>query len=113
MWTVKGNAGGEEGIYDEQEVDQRLRAVFGRIDAIRRRIDEALENDDMHRRKRAMQELPLPRNFPQPQVMGQSPVPVWIRWVREENKRILAEIEDEMKRTQDPDDPFDGTASGV
>ena len=60
----------EEGIYDEHEVHQRLRAVFGRVDAIRRWIDNALENDDMHRRKRSMCVLPLPRNFPQPQSMG-------------------------------------------
>ena len=40
-----------EGIYDEGDVQQRLRAVFGRLDTIRRRIDEALENDDRHRRR--------------------------------------------------------------
>ena len=39
-----------EGIYDEDEVQQRLCVVFGRVDAIRRRIDETLENNDMHRR---------------------------------------------------------------
>ena len=41
----------KEGIYDEVEVQQRLCAVFRRVDAIRRRIDDALENDDMHRRR--------------------------------------------------------------
>ena len=41
----------KEGIYDEVEVQQRLCAVLGRVDAIRRRIDDALENDDMHRRR--------------------------------------------------------------
>ena len=80
---------------------------------VRRRIDEALEIDDMYRRRRTMRELQLPRNFPQPQTMGQSTVSVWIRWMREENERILDEIEEEMKRRQDPDDPFDGTASGI
>ena len=58
-----------EGIYDEGEVQQRLHAVFGRVDTIRRRIDEALENDDMHRRRRDMHVLPLPKNFPEPQSM--------------------------------------------
>ena len=33
----------KEGIYDEVEVQQRLCAVFGRVDAIRRRIDDALQ----------------------------------------------------------------------
>ena len=40
-----------KGIYEESEAQQRLRAVFGRVDTIRRRIDEALETDDMHRRR--------------------------------------------------------------
>ena len=50
-----------EGIFDESDLHQRLHAVFGRVDTIRRRIDDALENDDMHRRRRDM---------PQPQSMG-------------------------------------------
>ena len=69
----------KEGIYDEVEVQQRPCAVFGRVDVIRRRIDDALENDDMHRRRRDMCVLPLPKNFPEPQSMRQSPVPAWIR----------------------------------
>ena len=32
-----------EGIYDEEDLQQRLRAIFGRVNAIRSRIDEALE----------------------------------------------------------------------
>ena len=75
-----------DGIYDKSDIHQRLRVVFGRVDAIRRRIDDALENDDMHRRRRDMCVLPLPRNFPQPQSMGQSLVPTWIRWIREESE---------------------------
>ena len=97
-----------EGIYEESEVQQRLQAVFGRVDAIRRRIDEGLENDDMHRRRQQMRVLPLPRNFPEPQSMGQSPVPTWIRWIREESERIVSELEEEIQRRNDPDDPFDG-----
>ena len=57
-----------EGIYDEGEVQKRLRAVFGRVDAIRRRIDEAFENDDMHMRRQDMHVLPLPKNFPRTSV---------------------------------------------
>ena len=60
----------EEGIYDENDVHQRLHAVFGKVDAIRRRIDDALENDDMHRRKRAMCVLPLPRKLSTTPVNG-------------------------------------------
>ena len=50
----------EEGIYDGHEVHHRLCAVFGRVDVIRRRIDDALENDDMHRKRREMHVLPYP-----------------------------------------------------
>ena len=42
-----------------------------------------------------------------------SPVPTWIRWIREESKRIVSKLEEEIKRRNDPDDPFDGTASGI
>ena len=88
----------KEGIYDEVEVQQRLCAVFGRVDAIRRRIDDALENDDMHRRRRDMRVLPLPKNFPEPQSMRQSPVPAWIRWIREESEKIVGDLEEEIRR---------------
>ena len=64
-----------EGIYNESDLHQRLQAVFGRVDVIRRKIDDALEHDDMHGRKRDMHILPLPRNFPQPQSMRQCMVP--------------------------------------
>ena len=86
-----------EGIYDENYIQQRLRAVFGRVDAIRQRIDEALENDNMHKRRRDMHVLPLPKNFPQPQPMGRSPVPTWIRWIREESEQIVGDLEEEMQ----------------
>ena len=79
----------KEGIYDEVEVQQRLCAVFRRVDAIRRRIDDALENDDMHRRRQDMRVLPLPKNFPEPESMRQSPVPALIRWTREESEKIV------------------------
>ena len=87
-----------EGIYDEADIQQRLRAVFGKVDTIRRRIDKALENDDRHRRRRDMRILPLPRNFREPQSMRQSPVHTWIRWIREESERIVSDLEEEIKR---------------
>ena len=103
----------KEAIYDEVEVQQRLCAVFGRVDAIRRRIDDALENDDMHRRRQDMHVLPLPKNFLEPQSMRQSPVPAGIRWIREESEKIVSDLEEEIRRQNELDDPFDGTASGI
>ena len=66
----------------------------------------------MHRR-RDMRILPLPRNFPQPQSMGQSSIPTWIRWIWEESEQIVTELEEEIQRQTDPDDPFDGMASRI
>ena len=60
-----------------------------------------------------MRVLHLPKNFPDPQSMRQSPVPTWIKWIREESERIVKDLEEEMKPRNDPDDPFDGTASGI
>ena len=45
--------------------------------------------------------------------MRQSPVPTWIRWIKEESERIVSDVEEEIKRRNDLDDPFDRTASGI
>ena len=45
-----------------------------------------------------MRVLPLPKNFPEPQFMRQSPVPAWIRWIREESEKIVSDLEEEIKR---------------
>ena len=37
----------------------------------------------------------------------------WITWVREESNELIAAIDEEVTKRQDPDDPFDGTASGI
>ena len=60
-----------------------------------------------------MHVLPLPKNFLEPQSMRQSPVPAWIRWIREESEKIVSDLEEEIRRRNNPDDPFDGTASGI
>ena len=45
--------------------------------------------------------------------MKNSSVVTWVQWIREESNKLIASIEDEIARRQDPDDPFDGTASGI
>ena len=99
--------------YDQQQVRQRLQIVFGKANQVRERIDTALNNDDIHRRRRMMRILELPTRFPQPQNMKDSPVTTWITWIREESNKLIAAIDDEITKRQDPDDPFDGTASGI
>ena len=101
------------GEYDEDQLKQRLRTVYGRADAIKRNIDTSLTQDDVHRRKRNMRALGLPTRFPDPSRMGNSPTNKWINWINVEATRLQEEIEQEMKNVQDPDDPFNGTAGGV
>ena len=99
--------------YDQQQVRQRLQIVYGKANQVRERIDTALNNDDIHHRRRMMRILELPKRFPQPQNMKDSPVTTWITWIREESNELIAAIDEEVTKRQDPDDPFDGTASGI
>ena len=45
--------------------------------------------------------------------MKDSSVTTWITWVRDESNELIAAIDEEVTKRQDPDDPFDGTASGI
>ena len=99
--------------YDVQQVRQRLQIVYGKADQVKQKIDVALLNDDIYRRRRVMRALDLPQRFPLPHTMKDSSVVTWVQWIREESNEIIAAIDDEITRRQDPDDPFDGTASGI
>ena len=99
--------------YDAQQVRQRLQIVYGKADRVRNNVDTALLNDDIHRRRRVMRTLDLPQRFPLPQNMKNSPVETWVQWIRDESNKLIAAIDEEITRCQDPDDPFDGTASGI
>ena len=55
----------------------------------------------------------IPTCFPQPQNMKDSSISTWVMWIRDESNGLIAEIDEEIARRQDPDDPFDGTASGI
>ena len=99
--------------YDEQQVRQWLQIIYGKADQVKQRIDTALNNDDIHRRRRVMRTLGLPKRFPQPQNMKNSSVTTWITWMRDESNELIAAIDEEIARRRDPDDPFDGTASGT
>ena len=99
--------------YDQQQVWQHLQIIYGKADQVKQRIDTALNNDDIHRRRRMMRTLGLPKRFPQPQNMKDSSVTTWITWMRDESNELIAAIDEEVTKRQDPDDPFDGTASGI
>ena len=99
--------------YDKQQVLQWLRIIYGKADKVKQRIDTALNNDDIHRRRRVMPPLGLPQRFPEPQSMKNCLTSTWIAWIREENNDLIAAIDEEDARRRDPDDPFDGTTGGI
>ena len=97
----------------KQQVLQRLQIIYGKADKVKQRIDTALNNDDIHRRRRVMRPLGLPKCFPVPQNMKNCPIATWITLIRDESNELIAAIDEENVRRRDPDDPFDGTASGI
>ena len=99
--------------YNQQQVRQCLQIIYGKADQVKQRIDTALNNDDIHRRRRMMHTLGLPKQFLQPQNMKDSSVTTRITWMRDESNELIAAIDEEVTKRQDPDDPFDGTASGI
>ena len=102
----------EDGTHSETMLT-RLRIIYGRVDAIRNRIDAALLVDDMFRRRRNMRSMPLPTRFPNPQMMGQASITAWTSWIRTETNQIMMTVEEEIQRAGDPDDPFHGTVGGI
>ena len=91
----------------------RLRIIYGRINNIRERIDEALLADDAYRRRRNMRDVPGVTRFPSPQMMNQASSTAWVSWIRDETNKAMMMLDEEMSREGDPDDPFNGTAGGV
>ena len=91
----------------------RLRIIYGRINNIRERIDEALLADDAFRRRRNMRDVPGVTRFPSPQMMSQASSTAWVTWIRDETNKAMMMLDEEVTREGDPDDPFNGTAGGV
>ena len=106
--TLKG-----ENRYHSGSLDTRLNIIFGRAQAIRERIDEALRMDEMYRRRRNMRELIAPTRFPDPTTMDRASNDEWLRWMRHEMYDLVDAIDEEVRARQDDDDPFNGTAGGV
>ena len=106
--TLKG-----ENRYHEGMLDTRLNIVFGRAQAIKEQIDEALRLDDMYRRRRNMRTLMPPTRFPDPANMARTSNDEWLRWMRHEMFALVDAIDAEKRARQDEDDPFNGTAGGV
>ena len=106
--TLKG-----ENRYHTGMLDTRLNIIFGRAQAIKVKIDEALRMDDMYRRRRNMRTLMTPTRFPDPANMDRTSNDEWLRWMRHEMFDLIDAIDEEHRARQDMDDPFNGTAGGV
>ena len=50
--------------YDGQQVQQRLQIIYGKADQVKQKINAALNNDDIYRRRRTMRTLGLPKAVP-------------------------------------------------
>ena len=57
--------------------------------------------------------MPLPRRFPSPEARRQSDLNAWIAWIHEETDAIMVQLDEERSKENDPDDPFNGMASGI
>ena len=101
-----------ENKYRQEDLLVRLRAIFGRVDRIRNHIDQALQHDDVHRR-RDMRFLLLPTRFPRPESMSQGDITVWTNWIREETNAVMDQLDKELEARGDPDDPFNGSTNGL
>ena len=102
-----------ENKYQQEDLLVQLRAVFVRVDRIRNHIDQTLQHDDAHRRRRDMRFLLLPTRFPRPESMSQGDITVWTNWIREETSTVMNQLDEELEARGDPDDPFNGSANGV
>ena len=58
-----------EKLLSIHKLTQHLQIVFGKVDAVRKAVDKAIENDDEIRRKKCMHHLKPPKRFPVPEDM--------------------------------------------
>ena len=80
--------------------------MFGRVDAVRKAVDEAIENDDKIRRKKCMHYLKPPKRFPVPKDMESEETATWINWIHVETQALLEDLNEEIKLQNEADDPF-------
>ena len=95
-----------ENLVPLHKLTQRLQVVFGRVDAVRKAVDEAIENDDEIRRKKCMRYLKPPKRFPIPEDMKSEETATWINWIHMETQALLEDLNEEIKLQNTADDPF-------
>ena len=88
------------------KLTQRLQIVFGRVDAVRKAVDETIENDDEIRRKKCMHYLKPPKRFPVPEDMESEETATWINWIHMETQALLEDLSEEIKLQNTAEGPF-------
>ena len=74
----------KEKRYMTEELWDRLRIIYGRVNAVRRNTDESSSTDDQLRRQCGMMEFRSPYRFSDPMEMENSTPPMWIQWISRE-----------------------------
>ena len=95
-----------ENLVPEHKLKQRLQIVFGKSNALKETIDEAIEWDDEHRRKKCMRYLKPPKRFPVPEEMDKEETTGWIGWIQQETHALLEDLNEEIRLQNEEDDPF-------
>ena len=95
-----------ENLVPLHKLMQCLQVLFGRVDAVRKAVDEVIENDDKIRRKKCMRYLKPPKRFPIPEDMESEETATWINWIHMETQALLEDLNKEIKLQNTADDPF-------
>ena len=95
-----------ENLVPLHKLMQCLQVVFDRVDAVRKAVDEVIENDDEIRRKKCMRYLKPPKRFPIPEEMDSEETAMWINWIHMETQALLEDLNEEIKLQNTADDPF-------
>ena len=82
----------KERRYVVDELWDRLRIVYGRVDVVRRNIDESLATDDRLCRQCGMMEFRSPYRFPDLTEMENSMPPTLIQWISREVNELCNEL---------------------
>ena len=80
--------------------------MFGRVNAVRKAVDKAIENDDEIRRKKRMGYFKHPKRFPALEDKESEETATWINWIHVETQALLADLKEEIKLQNEADDPF-------
>ena len=80
--------------------------MFGRVDAVRKAVDKAIEHDVEIRRKKCMHYLRPPKRFPIPENMQGEETATWINWIHMETHAMLEDLNEGIRLQDATDDPF-------